>query len=68
MTFDRFMKEFFAEELKDFPNTVYKNDCWYSFTPQDGAAFFHLWHEGTRCTFVGSAREFYEKGSFGSSL
>ena len=34
MTFDRFMKEFFAEELKDFPNTVYKNDCWYSFTPQ----------------------------------
>lgn len=34
MTFDRFMKEFFAEELKEFPNTVYKNDCWYSFTPQ----------------------------------
>lgn len=34
MTFDRFMKEFFTEELKDFPNTVYKNDCWYSFTPQ----------------------------------
>ena len=34
MTFDRFMKEFLAEEFKDFPNTVYKNDCWYSFTPQ----------------------------------
>lgn len=34
MTFDRFMKEFFAEELKEFPNTVYKNDCWYSFTSQ----------------------------------
>lgn len=34
MTFDRFMKDFFDEELKGFPNTVYKNDCWYSFTPQ----------------------------------
>lgn len=34
MTFDRFMKEFFAQELSEFPNTVYKNDCWYSFTPQ----------------------------------
>ena len=34
MTFDRFMKEFLAEEFKDFPNTVYKYDCWYSFTPQ----------------------------------
>ena len=34
MTFDCFMRQFFAEELKDFPNTVYKNDCWYSFTPQ----------------------------------
>lgn len=34
MTFDRFMRQFFAEELKEFPNTVYKNDCWYSFTPQ----------------------------------
>lgn len=34
MTFDHFMKQFFAEELKEFPNTVYKNDCWYSFTSQ----------------------------------
>lgn len=34
MTFDRFIKQLFAEELSGFPNTVYKNDCWYSFTPQ----------------------------------
>lgn len=34
MTFDRFMKNFLLEEGAAFPNEVYCNDCWYSFTPQ----------------------------------
>lgn len=34
MALDQFMKRFLLEELKDFPNTTYRNDCWYSFTPQ----------------------------------
>lgn len=34
MTFDRFMKNLLLEEGAAFPNTAYRNDCWYSFTPQ----------------------------------